>query len=52
MTIQSAEERPARTSSGFIYIAVGLVFLLAAIALLVFRPAGMTIVVMVVASLV
>ena len=37
MTIQSTEERPAKTGSGFVYLAIGLVFLLAAIGLLL-RP--------------
>ncbi len=42
MSIQSAEERPAATSSGFVYIAVGLVTLLVAALLMAMRPAGAT----------
>jgi len=42
MSIQSAEERPAATSSGFVYIAVGLVTLLVAALLVAMRPAGAT----------
>ena len=52
MTMQSAEERPAATSSGFIYVAVGLITLFAAIALLAARPMGPTIGVLVAALLV
>ncbi len=52
MTIQSTEERPASTSSGFIYIAVGLLFLLGSGALLALRPMGLTIVVLVLSVLV
>ena len=52
MTMQSAEERPAATSSGFIYVAVGLITLFAAIALLAARPMGQTIGVLVAALLV
>ena len=51
MSVQSAEEREARTSSGFIYITVGLVVLLIAIALAVLRPMGPTIAVLVLAVL-
>ena len=52
MTMQSTEERPAKTSSGFIYIAVGLLFLLAAIGLLAMRPTGLTIIILIFAMLV
>ena len=52
MTIQSTEERPASTSSGYVYIAVGLFTLLGSIALLAMRPAGLTIAVLVFALLV
>ncbi len=52
MTMQSAEERPASTSSGFVYIAVGLVTLLAAIGLFATRPMGPTILLLVAAVLV
>ncbi|MGZ5205784.1 MAG: SPFH domain-containing protein [Caldimonas sp.] len=52
MTMQSAEERPAATSSGFIYIAVGLVTVLVASALLAMRPMGPTILLQVAALLV
>ena len=52
MTIQSTEERAASTSNGFIYIAVGLLSLLGGIGLLAMRPAGLTIVILVVAFLV
>ena len=52
MTMQSAEERPASTSSGFVYIAVGLITLLAAIGLFATRPMGLTIVLLVAAVLV
>ena len=47
MTIQSTEERLAKTGSGFVYLAIGLVFLLAAIGLLLTRPTGLTIVLVV-----
>ena len=52
MTMQSAEERPASTSSGFVYIAVGLITLLAAIGLFATRPMGPTIILLVAAVLV
>ena len=52
MTIQSTEERPASSSSGYVYIAVGLFTLLGSIALLAMRPAGLTIAVLVFALLV
>jgi regulator of protease activity HflC (stomatin/prohibitin superfamily) len=42
MAIQSAEERPAASSSGFVYIAVGLIVLLGAAGILATRPAGLT----------
>jgi regulator of protease activity HflC (stomatin/prohibitin superfamily) len=42
MAIQSAEERPAASSSGFVYIAVGLIVLLGAAGILATRPAGVT----------
>ena len=44
MAIQSAEERPAASSSGFIYITVGLIVLLGAGAILMTRPAGTTLI--------
>jgi len=52
MTMQSAEERPASTSSGFVYIAVGLITLLAAIGLVATRPMGPTVILLVAAVLV
>ena len=52
MTMQSTEERPARTRSGFIYIAVGLLSFLGAVALVAMRPSGLAITVMVIAILV
>ena len=52
MTMQSAEERPASTSSGFVYIAVGLITLLASAGLFATRPAGPTIILLVAAVLV
>jgi len=42
MAIQSAEERSASTSSGFVYISVGLVVLLIAAGLVATRPMGPT----------
>jgi regulator of protease activity HflC (stomatin/prohibitin superfamily) len=51
MAIESAEERPAATSSGFVYITVGLVVLLGAGAILATRPMGMTLVAFVAAVL-
>jgi len=51
MSISSAEERPAATSSGFVYISVGLVVLLLAIGLMAMRPMGPTIAFLVVAVL-
>ncbi len=44
MAIQSAEERPAASSSGFVYITVGLIVLLGAGAILMTRPAGTTLI--------
>jgi regulator of protease activity HflC (stomatin/prohibitin superfamily) len=52
MAMQSAEERQAATTSGFVYIAVGLTFLLLAAALVALRPMGPTLVVLVAAVLV
>ena len=51
MSISSAEERPAATSSGFVYITVGLVVLLIAIGLMAMRPMGSTIAFLVAAVL-
>jgi regulator of protease activity HflC (stomatin/prohibitin superfamily) len=44
MAIQSAEERPAATSSGFVYITIGLLGLVVAGVLLATRPMGPTLV--------
>jgi regulator of protease activity HflC (stomatin/prohibitin superfamily) len=52
MTMQSAEERSAATSSGFIYIAVGLITLLASVGLFATRPMGPTILLLIAAVLV
>ena len=52
MTMQSAEERSAATSSGFIYIAVGLITLLASAGLFATRPMGPTILLLIAAVLV
>jgi regulator of protease activity HflC (stomatin/prohibitin superfamily) len=52
MAMQSAEERQAATTSGFVYIAVGLIFLLLAAALVALRPMGPTLALLVVAVLV
>ncbi|MCE9658477.1 MAG: SPFH domain-containing protein [Burkholderiales bacterium] len=52
MTIQRTEERPASTSTGYPYIAVGLLTLLGAVALLAMRPTGIAILVLVLAVLV
>ena len=52
MATQSAEERQASTSSGFIYIAVGLITLLLALALMALRPMGPTLALLVFAVLV
>ena len=52
MTMQSAEERSAATSSGFTYIAVGLITLLASVGLFATRPMGPTILLLVAAVLV
>jgi regulator of protease activity HflC (stomatin/prohibitin superfamily) len=52
MAMQSAEERQAATTSGFVYVAVGLVFLLLAAALVALRPMGPTLALLVVAVLV
>ena len=51
MSISSTEERPAATSSGFIYIGIGLVVLLIAIGLMAMRPMGPTIAFLVAAVL-
>jgi hypothetical protein len=47
MAIQSAEERPAATSSGFVYITIGLLGLVVAGALFVTRPMGPTLAIVV-----
>ena len=47
MAITSAEERPAATSSGFVYITIGLLGLLVAGALFVTRPMGPTLAIVV-----
>jgi len=52
MTMQSEEERQASTSSGFIYIAVGLITLALGIGLMLARPTGPTFGLMVAAVLV
>jgi regulator of protease activity HflC (stomatin/prohibitin superfamily) len=52
MTMQSAEERSAATSSGFTYIAVGLITLLASVGLFATRPMGPTILLLIAAVLV
>jgi regulator of protease activity HflC (stomatin/prohibitin superfamily) len=52
MAIQSAEERQAATASGFIYIAVGLIFLLLGVGLVLLRPMGPTLALLVLAVLV
>jgi regulator of protease activity HflC (stomatin/prohibitin superfamily) len=44
MAITTAEERPAATSSGFVYITVGVIVLLGAGAILATRPMGATLV--------
>lgn len=51
MSISSAEERSAATSSGFVYISIGLVVLLIAIGLMAMRPMGPTIAFLVAAVL-
>ena len=51
MAIQSTEERQAATSSGFVYITIGLVGLLLAIGLLISRPMGPTLAVFIAAML-
>ena len=51
MAIQSAEERSAATSSGFVYITIGLVGLLLAIGLMLSKPTGPTLAVLIAAVL-
>jgi len=51
MSISSAEERSAATSSGFVYISIGLVVLLIAVGLMAMRPMGPTIAFLVAAVL-
>jgi regulator of protease activity HflC (stomatin/prohibitin superfamily) len=51
MAIQSIEERAAATSSGFVYVAIGLVGLLLAIGLLVSKPMGPTLAILIFAVL-
>ena len=51
MAIQSAEERPAATSSGFVYITIGLLGLVVAGVLFVARPMGPTLAVVICAFL-
>ena len=52
MSMQTAEERQASTSSGYIYIAVGLITLLLAAGLMALRPMGPTLALLIVAVLV
>ena len=52
MTPHSTEERAAATSSGYVYIVIGLVFLFGAAALMALRPAEPTLVLLVVAVIV
>ncbi len=52
MSIQSAEERPAATSSGFVYIAIGFVTLLVGVLLMATRPTEATLVLLIAAVLV
>jgi regulator of protease activity HflC (stomatin/prohibitin superfamily) len=51
MAIQSAEERPAATRSGFVYIAIGLLGLAVAAALFATRPMGPTLALVIAAAL-
>jgi regulator of protease activity HflC (stomatin/prohibitin superfamily) len=51
MAIQTTEERAAATTSGFVYVTIGLVGLLLAVGLLVTRPMGPTLAVLVLAVL-
>ncbi len=51
MAIQSAEERPAATSSGFVYITIGLIGLVFAAVLLATKPMGPTLAIFVCALL-
>ena len=51
MTMQSTEERPASTSSGFVYVAIGLITLLASVGLFATRPMGLTIILLVASTL-
>jgi regulator of protease activity HflC (stomatin/prohibitin superfamily) len=51
MAIQSAEERPAATSSGFVSITIGLVGLVVGVALLAMRPSGLMLALLVVTVL-
>jgi len=52
MATQSTEERSAATSSGFVSITIGLLSLLIGVALLLMRPAGLTLAAFVVAMLI
>jgi len=52
MAIQTTEERTAATSSGFVYVTMGLLGLLAAGGLLISKPTGPTLAVFVVSALV
>jgi regulator of protease activity HflC (stomatin/prohibitin superfamily) len=51
MAIQAIEERPAATSSGFVYITIGLLGLVVAGALVATRPMGPTLAILVLAVL-
>jgi regulator of protease activity HflC (stomatin/prohibitin superfamily) len=51
MAIKSAEERPAATSSGFVYITIGLIGLVVAGALFATRPMGPTLALVIAAFL-
>ncbi|HEX2540516.1 MAG TPA: SPFH domain-containing protein [Caldimonas sp.] len=52
MSIQSTQERAAPTANGFVYLGIGLLVLLLAIGLVVTRPAGLTVAVLVLGLLV
>ena len=52
VVMQSAEERPAASSSGFVYLAIGSAVFIVAAALLATRPMGLTIGILVAAMLV
>ncbi len=52
MSIRSTREREASTGNGFVYLGIGLLVLLSGVGLVMSRPAGLTVAILVLALLV